>query len=61
MATVFRKVISGRLCRFQNDATYLDTFDIDPWADEFLPDQRGFGISTGDWVEDIGFYIHLLS
>ncbi len=46
---------------FQDEPAYLDAFHIDPGADKLLPHQRGFGVSTGDRVEDISFHVHLLS
>lgn len=45
----------------KRDTADLHTFDIDAGADEFLPNQRGFGVSAGDRVEDISFHVHLLT
>lgn len=39
----------------------LHAFNVDAGADKLLPDQRGFGVSTGDWIEDVGFHVDLFT
>lgn len=36
---------------------YLDTFDIDSWANKFFPEQDGFAFSTSDGINNFNVLI----
>lgn len=65
----FQYLLSSKAATYSNKVAswrkrwkgwYLHTFDIDSGADELFPDERGFGISTRDGVEDVRLHVHLL-